>query len=171
MADTILQQDDSDDSANLLRDILETLPYTYAYNEPTEDEKQATLEHRRKQYREGSKRFRIRHPEIIKLNNKHYWASHPEETRAYSAARRARLRKAEGTHTPADIQAQLKRQEGRCYYCGVKLDKGYDVDHVVPITRGGNNDPSNLVIACPTCNRSKGDKLIHEWSGNNGRLL
>jgi hypothetical protein len=27
------------------------------------------------------------------------------------------------------------------------------------------------VIACVSCNRSKHDKLPHEWSGSGGRLL
>ena len=31
------------------------------------------------------------------------------------------------------------------------------VDHIVPVTHGGANDPSNLVAACWRCNLSKGD--------------
>jgi 5-methylcytosine-specific restriction endonuclease McrA len=46
----------------------------------------------------------------------------------------------------------------------------YHVDHVVPLVRGGSDDPSNLVIACVPCNLSKGDKLPHEWK-RSGRLL
>jgi 5-methylcytosine-specific restriction endonuclease McrA len=39
----------------------------------------------------------------------------------------------------------------------------YDVDHIVPLDRGGHNDPSNIVISCSHCNRSKQDKLPEEW--------
>jgi HNH endonuclease len=35
-------------------------------------------------------------------------------------------------------------------------------DHVFPITRGGSNDPSNLVTACSICNYMKGNYLLEE---------
>ena len=34
---------------------------------------------------------------------------------------------------------------------------GLEVDHVVPISRGGAHDVSNMVLACSLCNRSKGN--------------
>jgi 5-methylcytosine-specific restriction endonuclease McrA len=99
-----------------------------------------------------------------------WYASNHEKALANNRNRRARIRASEGTHTTADIKTQLERQKRCCYWCGCKLEK-YHVDHVIPLVRGGRNDPSNLVIACPQCNLSKGDKLPHEWEGSNGRLL
>jgi len=93
-----------------------------------------------------------------------------EKVRVISRQRRARVLRAEGTHTADDVQAQYVRQRGKCYYCGVKVGDIYHVDHVVPLSRGGTNWPENLVIACPACNSSKQDKLPHEWS-QGGRLL
>lgn len=84
--------------------------------------------------------------------------------------RKARIQSAQGKHTVEDIRNMYKRQKGKCYYCASKLSKTYHVDHIVPLTRGGSNDPSNLVIACPPCNLSKKDKLLHEWY-QGGRLL
>lgn len=84
--------------------------------------------------------------------------------------RRARKRNAQGTHTAADIQAQYERQKGRCYYCDTKVGNTYHIDHVIPLSRGGSDSHENLVIACPPCNLSKGDKLPHEWV-QGGRLL
>lgn len=49
----------------------------------------------------------------------------------------------------------------RCAYCG--STELIERDHVVPITRGGGHEPSNVVPACRPCNRSKGDQLIEEW--------
>ncbi len=36
------------------------------------------------------------------------------------------------------------------------------VDHIVPFSRGGTNDESNLVTACPTCNYGRGAWLLEE---------
>lgn len=87
--------------------------------------------------------------------------------------RRTRKKKAQGNHTAQDIQTQHERQHGYCYYCQCKLGsnrRAFHVDHVVPLSRGGSNDPENLVIACPSCNISKHNKMPHEWV-KGGRLL
>lgn len=120
--------------------------------------------------REYRKRYRQANPEKVREAARQAIKKNPESARARVRNRRARLRTAEGTHTAVDIQAQIKRQRGRCFYCGCKLDK-YHVDHVQPLSRGGSNDPSNLVIACPFCNDSKGAKLLHEWEGSGGRMF
>lgn len=54
----------------------------------------------------------------------------------------------------------LKRDKSRCTYCG---QRATHVDHVVPVSRGGSYDDSNLVACCADCNISKGDLLLSEW--------
>jgi 5-methylcytosine-specific restriction endonuclease McrA len=90
--------------------------------------------------------------------------------RAYSHEYRSRAFQAEGTHTAAEIEAQIKHQKCKCYYCGASLKKEYHVDHVRPLTRGGRNSIDNLVLACAHCNLTKSDRLPHEWP-EGGRLL
>jgi len=34
------------------------------------------------------------------------------------------------------------------------------VDHKIPISKGGTNEPGNLQTACRTCNSVKGDKIL-----------
>lgn len=82
--------------------------------------------------------------------------------------RRALESVARGEHTAADIQKLYENQHGLCWWCQKRLKGEFHVDHRIPLSRGGTNDISNLVIACPQCNMSKGAKLPHEW---NGRLL
>lgn len=49
-----------------------------------------------------------------------------------------------------------------CHYCGdVLLPR--EVEHHVPLTRGGTNDLDNLVAACVSCNSDKRARLVHEW--------
>jgi 5-methylcytosine-specific restriction endonuclease McrA len=37
------------------------------------------------------------------------------------------------------------------------------VDHIVPISCGGDDLPDNFAVSCPSCNLSKHDHLLHEW--------
>lgn len=92
-----------------------------------------------------------------------------ERARVHNHTRRARKKAAPGRHTVQDIRNQYERQKGKCYWCSNKLAK-YEIDHIVPLSRGGSNWPDNLVIACPGCNRSRNNKLPHEFF-DGGRLL
>lgn len=53
----------------------------------------------------------------------------------------------------------LKESGGRCALCGItKNDSPIDVDHIIPRSRGGKNDITNLQALCAKCNRTKRDK-------------
>ena len=54
----------------------------------------------------------------------------------------------------------FKRDKFTCRYCGAKAPKiALELDHIVPVSRGGDNDPMNLITACQQCNRGKADDL------------
>lgn len=72
-------------------------------------------------------------------------------------------RPAPGAFTKADILRLLHEQQGCCRWCGGPLGERWDIDHVVPLSRGGTHDPSNIVLACERCNISKHAKLLGEW--------
>lgn len=45
-----------------------------------------------------------------------------------------------------------------CVHCGKKFRKGsIDIDHILPKSKGGGNNPENLQCLCVHCNRSKRD--------------
>lgn len=48
----------------------------------------------------------------------------------------------------------------RCAYCGTTEE--LTTDHVMPKSRGGTNDPDNLVLACRDCNMKKGARTPAE---------
>lgn len=132
-------------------------------------------EHRR----EAQRQWRANNPEKVRQYNattrtrerqKTWRNAHKEQARLHCLRHKARKRHALGSHTLEDIHAQYRRQKGKCYYCHKSVGTDYHVDHVVPLSRGGSDDISNIVIACSHCNCSKHNKLPHEW-GDGGRLL
>ncbi|SEL31519.1 HNH endonuclease [Paenibacillus sp. OK003] len=56
------------------------------------------------------------------------------------------------------------RDKGRCQECGkdvtglLNLENTFHIDHIVPLTMGGTNDPTNFQLLCDSCNLSKGAK-------------
>lgn len=56
----------------------------------------------------------------------------------------------------------FERDNFTCTYCGAQ-GRPLECDHVLPVSRGGTNDRSNLTTACAPCNRSKKDKTVEEW--------
>jgi len=51
-----------------------------------------------------------------------------------------------------------------CQYCGKEIqdESDYEMDHIVPIIRGGKDNYSNLVASCHDCNQKKFDKTPTE---------
>lgn len=127
-------------------------------------------EKHRDQERQRIMRWAEENPDKVREKSARWAKENRDKRRANEHRRRAQKRQSQGDHTDADIKRQYKAQKGKCFWCGVKVGKTYHVDHIVPLSRGGSNSPENLVIACPACNLSKGDKLPHEWP-QGGRLL
>lgn len=77
------------------------------------------------------------------------------------------------------VEEKLK---GRCEYCDCKLNKtNLEVDHKIPISKGGSFGESNLAYICHNCNAAKGEmtdiefkallKLIDSWNDKGDNLL
>ncbi len=88
----------------------------------------------------------------------------------FAHRRRARLLAAEGSFTTKEWQLVLARHP-TCPLCerrweDIPLPRGRKSavtrDHVVPISKGGRNDISNIRPLCFSCNSKKGDKLEAE---------
>lgn len=56
------------------------------------------------------------------------------------------------------------RDNFHCQYCGVELAAAgnYEMDHIIPVSRGGKNNYLNLVAACCPCYQKKLDKTPQE---------
>ena len=55
----------------------------------------------------------------------------------------------------------LKRDNFTCQYCGRKAPSVIlEVDHIIPISKGGEDTPENLITSCSLCNVQKGNKEV-----------
>ena len=67
-------------------------------------------------------------------------------------------------------RAMKKAASQRCHYCGSKA-RPLAMDHVIPLSKGGMHEPSNIVPACKSCNSRKHDKAPEVFAKSIGRLL
>ncbi|RZW26285.1 MAG: HNH endonuclease [Desulfobulbaceae bacterium] len=59
---------------------------------------------------------------------------------------------------------QQKTASGICYYCGAHVAHSQlSMDHLVPLSRGGQSTRDNLVPSCKDCNNKKKTMLPVEW--------
>ena len=63
---------------------------------------------------------------------------------------------------PKSVRFEVfKRDSFKCQYCGASApDVILEVDHIVPVAEGGENDMMNLITSCKDCNRGKGKKKL-----------
>lgn len=55
----------------------------------------------------------------------------------------------------------FKRDGFKCQYCGsTPPNSVLELDHINPVSKGGENDIDNLITACFDCNRGKSNSLL-----------
>jgi 5-methylcytosine-specific restriction endonuclease McrA len=66
-------------------------------------------------------------------------------------------------HIPASIRVSvLNRDRYKCVFCGRNSKQiDLEVDHIIPFSKGGSNDSSNLQTLCFDCNRGKGARQLN----------
>ena len=56
-----------------------------------------------------------------------------------------------------------QKQSGVCEGCGIKFpERNLEIDHIVPLARGGPNIDTNLQLLCGACNRAKSAKPMSQ---------
>ena len=82
-----------------------------------------------------------------------------------SSKRRAIERKARVNLTEYE-EGEIKQIYAHAVRVSNKLQIPFEVDHIVPLTKGGLHHPSNLQIAPASWNRSKRDRNTERWLPN-----
>lgn len=58
----------------------------------------------------------------------------------------------------------LRRDEYTCRFCGASAPLVLlEIDHVVPRSQGGSDDPGNLQVLCEDCNAGKSATMPERW--------
>lgn len=101
---------------------------------------------------------------------KRWRLNNPERSRhksaEYNFQRRSRLKqKVDDEFSANDVALLIIAQKRKCWWC-LKIVRGTpEMDHRIPLARGGTNSRANIVLSCKPCNRSKGARMPSEFAG------
>jgi 5-methylcytosine-specific restriction endonuclease McrA len=109
-----------------------------------------------------------RKAEVLETDPARVFRSEKREVACPSVIRLVRF-----VHVPRKFRRQVTntflfaRDEYRCQYChrhrsSLRGREFLTRDHIVPISRGGDNSWQNVVTACSPCNNRKGSRLPNE---------
>lgn len=116
---------------------------------------------------ERARRYRARNKDKVAESGKRWYEKvkqngsfWPQRWRENASRRRAAME----TEDCTEVVIQMyDDQQGLCAYCEAPLFGNYHVDHMLPLSKGGEHRWSNLAITCPHCNLSKGVQAAEEF--------
>lgn len=86
--------------------------------------------------------------------------------------RRAKIKGTAVRATAREIR-DLRENATHCHYCQSFFDGVLikTIDHVLPISRGGDHSMANLVVACKPCNSQKQAATPEEWAARREKIF
>ena len=115
--------------------------------------------------KEYGREYRLNNPEKEKESRKRYSQTDGGKTamQRKTFKRRTKIEGSINTLTAEEWVDILKQYNYGCAYCGKKLVDSFDTtrDHIIPISKGGNNVKENIIPSCRSCNSKKSDKIIY----------
>lgn len=109
-----------------------------------------------------------------RASSRKHWAANKERARARGHIKSLKLRYPESVADEGPwlldvLEAWLHTTNGSaCPYCG---DEGYQIDHIVPMSKGGTHTWSNLQRVCKTCNYAKNNLMPEDFQAWMSRLI
>ena len=64
----------------------------------------------------------------------------------------------------------LIAQKNKCFFCENIFIEYKAIEHLTPVSRGGDNDNYNLVYSCKSCNSTKRQNTLEEFAIKNKRF-
>ena len=54
----------------------------------------------------------------------------------------------------------IERDNSTCYICNTVVNfNDVELDHLIPVSKGGNSSNENVAVSCMKCNRSRGNRI------------
>lgn len=121
----------------------------------------------KKRKSEVAKQYYQNNKEKLKAAQKQYYENNKEKWTVKAHKRRAAGLK---YFTVADIYKLKELQKNKCAVCFQKLTK-FHVDHIMPLSKHGTNETSNIQLLCAPCNLEKHAKDPIDFMQSKGFLL
>jgi 5-methylcytosine-specific restriction endonuclease McrA len=137
---------------------------------------------------ERNREFRKKNPEYVKQYQDAYRESHKEERNEYRLSNLEKFRsytrkrialKLKNGHEPYTEDEVLQEHGSNCHICAEPIDllvsrkvgvgewkRGFHIDHLVPLSKGGMDSLSNVRPAHAECNLFKNAKIIQKEESN-----
>lgn len=130
---------------------------------------------RGEQYREYDRQHQRKRLEAVG----HWRVVYPERAARYDALRRARVQAATVTAAAFAPRDVLARDGWACQLCRRPIDpaipwpdpRSPSIDHIVPLSRGGQHSLANVQAAHLGCNSAKGDRCDGDQVGQPVELI
>jgi 5-methylcytosine-specific restriction endonuclease McrA len=111
--------------------------------------------------RSAQRRWRLANKTRVKREYQDWVRRNPDKKRAYDAKRRALKLQTTQDSTGAIALRTAELCLLPCAVCGA--EDRIEIDHIIPLARGGTHTCDNLQPLCKTCNCSKGAKTMEEF--------
>lgn len=123
-------------------------------------EREAKRQRKRDADRERKSVARARAPDVFKAKAAAWRARNPDKCRAHSSTRRARLRSAVPA-TFGDFDAfVIEEAHAACRRRAAMTGYAWEVDHLVPLSRGGGHRFDNIQSIPAWLNQSKHARMV-----------
>lgn len=112
---------------------------------------------------------------VREYGRQHYWSNrdyylayskkyvkvNPQKAIEYVARRRAR-KYGSKLYQIIDRRLVFTRDKGICWLCKLPVEEKWELDHIVPLSKGGEHNYTNVAVAHRSCNAKKSARLIDE---------
>lgn len=121
--------------------------------------------------REYKRAYRAKTKEHRKQKKAEWDRANLLKKREHEAKRQAAKRGSTEHYSAEDVLLIMRWQREKCAACQRPIKNAFQIDHIIPLSRGGSNGKRNIQLLCGDCNRSKKDKDPIEFMQRRGKLL
>lgn len=123
---------------------------------------------KRKEILYKTRQRRVENHEAVLQIERNSRAKNKEKNRPAKNARQSiRNRLVQGKRFTILEKELRKIYASPCFSCGSMENQS--LDHIIPLSKGGNHSVGNLQTLCISCNTSKHDKIFTEWKYSTGQ--